>query len=198
MSFESVSKFENEIAEFYGAKHAVAVDCCTHAIELCLRLVAPPKVTFPSRTYISIPLLGAKLGIEWEWDNNMWADYYYIGNTNIIDAAVFWEEGGYVADSLMCLSFQYQKHLSLGKGGMILTDDSETAKMLRRLAYDGRLRDQPWRDQNISVAGYHYYMTPETAELGLSKLDEAKKEAPWQWLWLDWPDLRQMDVFSNE
>ena len=37
MSFEIVKKFENEIAAFFGAPFAVAVDCCTHGIELCLR-----------------------------------------------------------------------------------------------------------------------------------------------------------------
>ena len=37
MSFEVVRKFENAIAKFYGAPYAVAVDSCTHSIELCLR-----------------------------------------------------------------------------------------------------------------------------------------------------------------
>ena len=36
----------------------------------------------------------------------------------------------------------------------------------------------PWRKQNISRSGYHYYMTPETAELGLKKLPEAIKKKP--------------------
>ena len=38
------------------------------------------------------------------------------------------------------------------------------------MSYDGRLPDVPWREQNISSVGYHYYMTPETAQLGLEKL----------------------------
>ena len=37
MSFNKIKEFENKIAEFYGAPYAVAVDCCTHGIELCLR-----------------------------------------------------------------------------------------------------------------------------------------------------------------
>ena len=45
------------------------------------------------------------------------------GNTNIIDAAVYWKENCYIPNSFMCLSFQFQKHLNIGKGGMILTDD---------------------------------------------------------------------------
>ena len=35
-----------------------------------------------------------------------------------------------------------------------------------------------WREQNIKSMGYHYYMTPETAEVGLSKLSEAIKRKP--------------------
>ncbi len=37
MSFNTVKKFEKEIAKFFGATYAVAVDSCTHGIELCLR-----------------------------------------------------------------------------------------------------------------------------------------------------------------
>ena len=37
MSFDTVEQFERTIADFYGAPYAVAVDCCTHGIELCLR-----------------------------------------------------------------------------------------------------------------------------------------------------------------
>jgi dTDP-4-amino-4,6-dideoxygalactose transaminase len=75
----------------------------------------------------------------------------------------------------MCVSFQYRKHLSLGRGGIILTDDKESANILKKMSYDGRLPDVPWREQNIDTMGYHYYMTPETAELGLKKLPMAFK-----------------------
>ena len=33
-----VTEFEKKIAEFFGAPYAVATDCCTNALELCLRL----------------------------------------------------------------------------------------------------------------------------------------------------------------
>ena len=78
----------------------------------------------------------------------------------------------------MCLSFQFQKHLSLGRGGMILLDDEKAAFDLKKLSYDGREPNQPWREQNIKSMGYHYYMTPETAAEGLKKLPQAKKEFP--------------------
>ena len=197
MSFSPVKKFEEKVAEFYGAPHAVAVDCCTHAIELCLRYTDADDITIPTRTYISIPFLAGKLELAWEWQEAAWEDHYTVGNTNIIDAAVYWRKGGYIPETFMCLSFQYQKHLSLGRGGMILTDDKEAAEALKKMSYDGRVPDKPWREQNISTMGYHYYMTPEIAQLGLDKLEEAKARPAIQWRWEDWPDLRNMKVFKQ-
>lgn len=196
MSFEIVSEFEQKIAEFYDAPFAVAVDCCTHGIELCLRHQNVKSITVPKRTYLSIPFLADKLGIELKWKDENWKDYYYIGDNNIIDAAVLWGENTYIPKTFMCLSFQFQKHLSLGRGGMILTDNQTAAKELKKMSYDGRSPDMPWRDQNINSLGYHYYMTPETAIEGLQKLPNAIKTEPRQWGITDWPDLTQMKIFK--
>ena len=131
-----------------------------------------------------------------EWKDENWVDYYFLDGTNIIDAAVLWERNSYIPESLMCLSFQYQKHLSLGRGGMILTDDKKARDELKHMSYDGRNPDIPWREQNIRTIGYHYYMTPETAQLGLNKLPEAIISKPRKWSIDDWPDLQKMDVFK--
>ena len=196
MSFEVVNDFEQKIAHWYGSPYAVAVDCCTHGIELSLRHQNVLSITVPKRTYLSIPFLADKLGIELKWKEENWKDYYYIGDTNIIDAAVLWRKHSYIPGTLMCLSFQYQKHLSLGRGGMILTDDYDAAHELTQMSYDGRIPNVPWREQNIDTIGYHYYMTPETAEKGLEKLPEAIKTKPRDWVLEDWPDLSKMDVFK--
>ena len=198
MSFKIVSEFEQKIAKFYGSPYAVAVDCCTHAIELCLRYKKVEKFTVPPNTYPSVPNLAQKIGIEFEWEEQDWKDYYYLGGTNIIDAAVYWKSNGYVKDSLMCLSFQFKKHLSLGRGGMILTDDKEAKDELKKMSYDGRVPNIPWTEQNINSMGYHYYMTPETAQKGLDKLPEAVKTEPKEWVMSDWPDLRKMELFNDK
>ena len=196
MSFDSVTKFESEIAEFFGSSHAVAVDCCTHAIELCLRYVGANTITVPKRTYVSVPMLAKKMNLELKWKDENWKDYYYIGETNVIDAAVLWKEGSYIPQTFMCLSFQYRKHLSLGRGGIILCDNEEDALHLKKMSYDGRDPQVPWREQNIGCIGYHYYMTPETASLGLEKLPDAINKEPRQWEITDWPDLTTMDIFK--
>tara|TARA_Y100000590_G_scaffold44633_1_gene47444 strand:- start:2815 stop:3414 length:600 start_codon:yes stop_codon:yes gene_type:complete len=196
MSFEVVRDFEKAIAKFYGAPHAVAVDSCTHSIELCLRYKDVKKIILPRRTYLSIAFLAQKIGIDLEWKDENWVNYYYLGGTNIIDAAVLWQKDSYISGTLMCLSFQYQKHLSLGRGGMILTDNNKVREELKRMSYDGRDPNIPWRNQNISIVGYHYYMTPETAQLGLDKLPEAIKTEPKKWVIEDWPNLQKMDIFK--
>lgn len=196
MTFELIREFEEKIAEFYGAPYAVAVDSCTHAIELCLRYKNPSRIEIPTHTYLSIAFLGKKLGIEWDWKNENWKDFYYIGNTNIIDAAVLWRKDSYISKTLMCLSFQFQKHLNIGKGGMILTDDREAKQSLKRMSHDGRDPNIPWREQNIDSIGYHYNMTPETAKIGLHKLPQAIQKKPRNWKLTDWPDLRNMDIFK--
>ena len=196
MSFEPVTKFENEIAKFFGSPYAVAVDCCTHALELCLRLQNIKHYTVPKRTYISVPFLANKLGISFDWREEQWEKYYYLGGTNIIDAAVLWERDSYIPNTFMCLSFQYRKHLSLGRGGMILTNSKKDVIMLKKMSYDGRTPDSPWREQNIDTFGFHYYMTPETAELGLKKLPIAIMSKPKIWQTTDWPDLTKMEIFK--
>jgi len=198
MNFNNVKLFETKIAEYFGSPYAVAVDCCTHGIELCLRYDMVGSIHVPKRTYISIPFLAKKLNLDLHWKDESWEDYYSLGaHTRVIDAAVLWKKDSYIPHTLMCLSFQFQKHLSLGRGGMILCDSRKEYQDLKKMAYDGRLPDIPWRDQDIDTMGYHYYMTPETAQNGLDKLDEAIKTKPRKWTVKDWPDVSKMKVFNN-
>jgi dTDP-4-amino-4,6-dideoxygalactose transaminase len=195
--FEIVDKFEKSIAHFYGAPYAVAVDSCTHAVELSLRVTDVKITNCPSHTYISIPFTLHKLNITWSFKDDQWHDYYYLGNTNIVDAAVYWKKDGYIPNTLMCLSFQFQKHLNLIKGGAILTDDYNTYITLKKMSYDGRLPNIPWKTQDIDMLGYHYYMTPETAQAGLDKLTLACNTNPRSWSYRDYPYLPNMKIFKN-
>jgi dTDP-4-amino-4,6-dideoxygalactose transaminase len=197
---DPVTEFEKRIAEFFGAPYAVAVDSCTHGLELCLRYVEARAIFCPKRTYVSVPMLAIKLNLALLWREEDWKDYYCIRSEypRIYDAAVLWKVGSYLPGGvLMCLSFQYQKHLSLGRGGMILCPDKTSYDQLKKMSYDGRLPNIPWREQDIDTMGYHYYMTPETAQLGLDKLDKAIATEPRQWVVTDWPDVSQFKVFNK-
>ena len=115
MSFDVISKFEDKIAEFFGAPYAVAVDCCTHGIELCLRDQEVKSICVPKRTYISVPFLANKLNIELQWKDENWEDFYFIGDTNIIDAAVLWDvllhdlQRGVWANEQTLLRYEHQR-----------------------------------------------------------------------------------------
>jgi dTDP-4-amino-4,6-dideoxygalactose transaminase len=195
---KEIYEFEKLVAEYFNAPFAVATDSCTHALELCLRYTNPKKVTCPSQTYVSVPMTFMKLGLNWDFFPIAWKNYYWLGNTQIIDAAVYWKKDGYIENSLMCLSFQYKKHLSLGRGGMILTDNKDIATQLKKMSYDGRLPDIPWAEQNIDMLGYHYYMTPETATLGMQKFQNAVMNKPRVWSNKDYPDVSTMRVFNDK
>jgi len=196
MNWETVKEFENKVAEFFGAPFGIAVDSATHGIELCLRYTNAKVIACPKRTYLSVPMLAEKLGIRREWMDWNWEDYYML-TPRVIDAAVLWKRDSYIRNTFMCISFQFQKHLNLCRGGIILTDDAFAAHMLRKMAYDGRIPGIPWRQQNVEVIGYHYYMAPETAQLGLDKLDVAINTEPKKWKVEEWPDLTKMSIFKN-
>ena len=186
--FEVVDKFEKAVAEFFGAPYAVSTDCCTHAVELCLRYKNIKNIQVPKHTYLSIPMTGWKIGIQVEWTDEHWEEYYKVAD-NIYDAAVLWRPNSYIPGTMMCISFQYRKHLSLGRAGMILCDNALDRAELIKLGYDGRHRNSSWMDQTIYQQGYHYYMTPETAQLGLEKLPAAIATPAKKWTWKDYPDI---------
>jgi len=65
------------------------------------------------------------------------------------------------------------------------------------MSLDGRLPGIPWREQDIDTMGYHYYMTPETAQLGLDKLQAAIDTPPRIWSYKDYPDLTKMKLWAK-
>ena len=65
--YHHITNFEKNLAEFTGAPYAVATDCCTHAIELCMRHDNIKKVdSMPCYTYLSVPMTLIKLGIKFK------------------------------------------------------------------------------------------------------------------------------------
>ena len=196
VNWDTVTEFEKKISEFFGAPYAVAIDSATHGLELCLRYSEATSISPPIQTYLSVPMLAKKMGINLFWIRTKWREYYGIGS-GIYDAATMWRKDSYLPTTFMCLSFQYQKHLSLGRGGMILCPDLESYNQLKKMSYDGRLPGVPWREQDIDTMGYHYYMTPETAQLGLDKLQAAIDTPPRIWSHEDYPDLTKMKLWAK-
>jgi dTDP-4-amino-4,6-dideoxygalactose transaminase len=182
--FDKIKKFEIALAEFTGAPYAIMTDCCTHAIELCLRHDRIKECTFTPFTYISIPMTMHKLGIKYSYfpdtlpHRQQWTGEYKFEGTRIWDSARRLEKDMYRPGMMQCLSFGHTKPLHIGRGGAILLDDKAAYEKLIRMRYDGRdLNISPWLDQKEFEVGYHYKPTPEEAVQGLALL-EGLKEFP--------------------
>lgn len=190
---EVVDIFEKKVAKFFGAPYAVAVDCCTHGIELCLKLCHQDwEVTIPKNIYISIPMAIKRRGFNVYFEKKKWRGFYQLWPLAIYDAATFWTEGGYIKKTVMVISFQIKKYIPIGKGGMILTDSKEYYEELKLLRYDGRDLDTPYDSENhIKTTGFHYYMTPEDAARGILLMD-AKPGNYKGGSWKDYPNVKKM------
>ena len=181
--FDVVHKFEDTIKAYTGAPFAVATDCCTHALFLSLYYEKHynnlDKIVLPKNTYISVAMQARHLDLEIEFKDIEWKGAYKIGNTNIIDSAARFTKGCYVSNTNTCLSFQFKKILSTIRGGMILTNNWRFYQWANRAVHDGRDMSIPYEEDTIEFLGWHYFMTPEQAQLGLdnfAKLPEINKD----------------------
>ena len=169
--FAKIGEFERALAAYTGAPYAVMTDCCTHAIELCLRHDRVARTRFTAFTYLSVPMTMHKLGIAYGLTGEHWQGEYNFANTRIWDSARRLEPGMYRIGQLQCLSFGYSKPLDIGHGGAILLDDADSYQTLSRMRYDGRdITIAPWQAQQEFVMGYHYRPTPEDVVKGLDLL----------------------------
>ena len=192
--FEKILEFETALAEFTGAPYVVMTDCCTHAIELCMRHDRVEECSFTPYTYLSVPMTMHKLGIEYSYNQQQWIGEYQFENTRIWDSARRLESNMYRAGQIQCLSFGHSKPLSIGRGGAILLDDVEAYRALLAMRYDGRdLTVTPWVSQQTFRVGYHYRPTIEEAERGLELLSQYQSQPPRA---VVYPDCRQISIVS--
>ena len=195
--FDKILKFEQELAEFTRAPYAIMTDCCTHAIELCLRYDRVKQCEFTPYTYLSIPMLMHKLNIQYTYLDHAWqrwvGEYPFI-NTRIWDSARRLEKNMYQSGQIKCLSFGHTKPLHIGHGGAIILDDKQAYDTIIRMRYDGRdLNVSPWQEQKEFMVGYHYKPSIEDATQGLALLQGLKEHCPPP-RHVDYPDLRKITI----
>ena len=193
MGFEKISEFESALAKFTGAPYAVMTDCCTHAIELCLRVDRVKRCSIPAHTYLSVLMTLHKLDIVFDYTDIEWLGEYQLTGTRVWDSARLLKQGMYRAGMLQCLSFGYDKPLAIGRGGAVLTDDVEVYNVLKLQCYDGRdLSISPWENQKTFRIGYHYRPTIEEAVRALELLPTINQEPkPKQY-----PNLREIIIIK--
>ena len=169
--YKIVQLFEDEVATYTGAKYAISVDNCTNAIFLVCKYLEVKDVTIPSKTYLSVPQSIIHAGGNVIFDKrdvtNNWKGIYQLKPYEIYDAAKRFTSNMYIPKTYMCLSFHIKKHLKIGKGGMILTDNEDAMKWFMKARYEGR-SEKLYHEDDIDMLGWNMYMTPQQASHGLA------------------------------
>jgi dTDP-4-amino-4,6-dideoxygalactose transaminase len=189
--FEKILEFEQALATYTGAPYVIMTDCCTHAIELCLRHERPTNLAFTAYTYISIPMLMHKLHIEYRLIPEEWTGEYQFHGSRVWDSARRLERAMYRSGQMQCVSFGHGKPLQIGRGGAILLDDVEAYRIMQQQRYDGRdITISPWQRQQTFRVGYHYRPTIEEAERGLELLPNLDARPKY----VAYPDCRDINI----
>ena len=170
-------EFEKALAEYTGAKGVIAVDSCTHALELALRFSTPTMyATIPAHTHFSIPMTLKKLEIEYMFTEDKWENEYRIQGSTVYDSSQFLGKDMFQTENpnqtkIICVSFGPGSALEIGYGGAILTNDRKAYDWIQGVVADGRDLDiQYWEDQKKFRVGYGYRMRAADAVIGLKKL----------------------------
>jgi dTDP-4-amino-4,6-dideoxygalactose transaminase len=199
MSFDVIYQFEKALAEYTGAPYAIMTDCCTHAIELCLRYDQITDCAFTPFTYLSVPMTMHKLGINYSYHpdhlphRQQWVGEYKFEGTRIWDSARRLERDMYCSGAMQCLSFGYGKPLQIGRGGAIILDDEKAYRTILAQRYDGRdLTILPWQNQKVFHVGYHYKPTIEEARQALELLPNVNERPKY----VEYPDLRNITIID--
>lgn len=215
--------FESALCDYTGSPYAVAVNSCTAALLLACawsmrnahaltRLQATgkatlngqvwrPEVQIPRRTYVSVPQSIIHAGGRPIFRDEDWSGAYQLKPYPIWDSARWFttdlwkvltrEAGG----GFVCVSFHAAKTLGIEQGGAILHDSPEADAWLRRARFDGRTEGVAPKDDDFDMVGWHCYLSPSAAAIGLLKLHSLPKHnAPLAND--DYPDLSRFEVFQ--
>ena len=162
-----VEEFEQNIANFVGAKYAVSLNSATSAIFLSL-LNKSKEISIPS---IIPPVVANAIitsgnrvtfhdDIEWVGDSYIlchFEDYKIIDSAQKVDNNQFKKEAN--DEDLMIFSFYPTKPIGSSDGGIIVSNDKEKVDQIRMLSRNGTtgLEENSW-ERSILQPGYKFYM----------------------------------------
>lgn len=173
--YKIVERFENKLSKYTGAPYVVCVDSCTNALLLSLKYSKAKTIGLPKNTYVGVALAAMHANKKIKYEDILWRGIYQIKNTNIYDAAKRFTSDMYIPGTTMCLSFHYRKHLKIGRGGAILTDDKIFCEWLRLMRNNGKNIKQPLNKQVFTLCGHNMLLHPELAKKGLQLLVQLPK-----------------------
>jgi len=199
--------FEAMLSAYTGAKYAVAVDNASNALYLCLcyEKIEGKEITIPSRTYPSVPCEIIRAGGKVKFKpvkGKTLKGAYPLEGTRVWDSALSFTCGMYIPNTLMCLSFTGQfKHLKLGKGGAVITDDYQAMLWLKRARFSGR-RECSYHTDNLDFIGMNCYMPTQISILGVHLMSQfydpiTNDPIPNEDKELPYPDLSKFSVYTK-
>lgn len=204
--YKITEDFESKLSQYTGAPYVITVDNCSNALFLALYYenVVGKKITIPSRTYPSVPCEIIHAGGEVQFEpvvGETIKGAYQLKPTRVWDSALRFTHNMYIPNTHMCISFTGPyKHLKLGKGGAILTDDYKASLWFKRARFSGR-RECSYHDDNFDMLGWNFYMMPEIAARGLLlmtqfyNMDGSAKST--EDLELPYPDLSKFEIYTK-
>ena len=187
--YNVVKDFEESIAEYAGSKYAVAVSSCTEALLLACAYWFEYRdfdkwrdettrniISLPKRTYVGVPMSVINAGGKVHWRDEEWVGAYQLKPAPIWDSAKWLTTGIYKHLSgdddktMVCISLHWAKTLAVGWGGVILTNDEEAVKWLKRARFDGRTEGVHPSEDTFDQRGWHCIMSPAQAAEALTRL----------------------------
>lgn len=210
-------EFEKRLSEYTGAPYVVTVDNQSNALFLTLfyeknisKNIKTTTITIPKRTYMSVPCEIINAGLKVKFSKNYsnlneekgtLSGAYELHGSNIWDSALSFTTNMYKKGTHMCISFTGPyKHLKLGKGGAILTDNEDAYKWFKKARFSGR-SECSYHDDHFDMLGHNYYLYPEFSAKGLLlinqfyNLDGTPKHN--EDLELPYPDLSKFPIYSQ-
>ena len=197
--------FEDALCKYTGAPYAVAVDNQSNSLFLSLKYegIEGRVITIPAHTYPSVPCeilhAGGKVDF-FQYGRNTWKGAYPLVGSRTWDSALRFTNNMYMMGTFMCLSFTGPyKHLKLGKGGAILTDDLKAYEWFKRARFSGR-RECSYMEDDLTMLGWNFYMMPEIAARGLLLMsqfyDSMGNPKANEDLEIEYPDLSKFKVYQ--
>lgn len=200
--------FEERLSDYTGAPYVICVDNQSNALFLALTYIGVKRlpIEIPSHTYPSVPaeIIHAGGIVKFVPSSSILFGEYQLKPTNVYDSALRFTCDMYKKGAIQCISFTgAYKHLKLGKGGAILTDDKKAYEWFKKARFSGR-SECSYHDDNFDdnpVLGWNFYMPIETSARGLHMIqqfyngDGTKKHN--EDLALPYPDLSRFEVYKN-
>ena len=178
-----VEEFEEAFSDFVGAKYSIAVNSCTSALFLCLKLLSPKKVSIPSMTFASVASCILHAGGKINWLDESWSGSRYPLTTDNLKLGTIYDSAHALhrndhtkkPNDLVCYSFYPTKNLSGAEGGMISTNNKKYAEWLKKARWHARV-GRTW-DYIIEFPGWKMNMTDIQAAIGIEYLKRIDDEA---------------------